>query len=60
MHEQFNEYMDQIELDLALDAAESLGSACNAPPEFWTELQLAAASMQLTDNEARYAALAAA
>ncbi|MFZ6647785.1 hypothetical protein ACO0LO_18825 [Undibacterium sp. TJN25] len=53
----FNAYVDENELELALDEAETLGSLCQAPPAFWKELQLAAANMRLADSEARYAAL---
>src|SRR5450432_2154299 len=46
----FEECMRHNELELALDELEDLGLA-NAPqPQFWSELALAAANMELTDR----------
>lgn len=43
------------ELGLALEAAESLGLLCAAPPGFWRELQLAANNMGLDRQAAVFA-----
>jgi len=47
------EYLHHNELGLALDEAEELGLLCSAPPEFWTELLLAAIEMGLIENAKR-------
>jgi hypothetical protein len=48
-------YLHHNELGLALCEAEALGDACNAPPQFWRELQLAAENMGKTEAASRYA-----
>ena len=48
-------YLHHNELGLALAEAEALGELTNAPPTFWRELELAAASMELREEATRYA-----
>ena len=48
-------YLHHNELGLALREAEAMGEACNAPPQFWRELQLAADNMGNTEAASRYA-----
>ena len=55
---QLIELLHHNELGLALDAAEMLGTICNAPKEFWEELKMAAENMGLKDETARYNVLA--
>ena len=40
------DYLHHNELGLALDCLVALGEACDAPPEFWRELLLAASNMR--------------
>ena len=49
-------YLHHNELGLALEAAESLGDTLDPPPQFWRELELAATSMAMQEEAARYAA----
>jgi len=51
---QFDEYLDHNELGLALDCAEQMGILCNAPDEFWQELEKAALNMGLEDEAKRF------
>lgn len=55
---QMNDYLSHNELDLALDAAEMLGTICNGSSQFWRELQSAAENMGLIEEADRYALLA--
>jgi hypothetical protein len=48
-------YLHHNELGLALDEANALGEHCAAPAAYWRELQLAAASMGMTEEAKRYA-----
>jgi hypothetical protein len=48
-------HLHRREFDLALKAAELLGTTLHAPTHFWHELALAAASMGLPQTAARYA-----
>ena len=48
-------YLHHNEFGLALESAEALGVSVSAPEQFWQELKLAAESMGLVDEAARYA-----
>lgn len=48
-------FLHHNELALALGVAEAMGDCCCAPSAFWRELQLAAESMGLAKEAARYA-----
>jgi hypothetical protein len=43
-------YLHHKEFGLALDEAVGLGSECEAPREYWTELLLAADNMQYVEQ----------
>jgi hypothetical protein len=49
-YERLENYLHHNELELALDEGEMLGKLCDAPPQFWRELQLAALNMDLLDR----------
>ena len=53
--EQFREYLEHNELELALDALEALGECNPVPSEFWGHLREAAAEMRLEKHVARLA-----
>ena len=50
-------FLHHYEFALALDEAEALGNCCDAPGQFWRELELAATEMNMEQEVARYAAL---
>lgn len=47
-------YLHHNELGMALREAEALGDICEAPPQFWRELQLAAQNMGHTEAVLKY------
>ena len=51
--EKMNHLLHHNELELALEAATALGQRMEAPPEYWLELKLAAATMGLTFDAPR-------
>jgi hypothetical protein len=55
----FNRFLHNNEFGLAMLEAEALGQRCDAPPEFWRELLLAARSMGDAEAEHKYAARSA-
>jgi hypothetical protein len=52
---EFAHYLHHNEFGLALDEADALGELCSAPGAFWKELQLAARSMNMLEEEKLYA-----
>jgi len=54
--EQFEEFLDQNELGLALDELEGLSASNPVTPEFWEHLSLAAGEMGLEAAEAQFRA----
>ncbi len=51
---EYAEYLDHNELELAMNALDDLGLLCNAPNEFWHQLESAASNMGLTDKAVRF------
>ena len=47
-------HLHHNEFGLALVEAEALGELCSAPGAFWKELQRAAGSMNMADEEKRF------
>jgi hypothetical protein len=56
----WSKYLHQNELGLALDEAEIMGRAHNAPAEYWRELRFAAENMGLTAMAAKFSTASAA
>lgn len=51
---EYTEYLEHNELELAMNALDDLGLLCNAPNEFWLQLELAAINMGLTNEAQRF------
>lgn len=51
---EYAEYLDHNELELAMNALDDLGLLCNAPIEFWYQLESAASNMGLSDEAERF------
>lgn len=52
--EEYAEYLDHNELELAMNALDDLGLLCGAPNEFWHQLASAASNMGLADDVERF------
>ena len=52
--ERFYDWLENNELELALDELEGLGEINSAPTSFWEELRAAAEQMGLVEHAARY------
>ena len=50
----FKEYIDQNELELALDELEALSNNFELPREFWQNILKAANAMELKEHSKRY------
>ena len=50
----FLEYIEHNELELALNSLDDLGILCNASNQFWRQLELAALNMELTSDAERF------
>lgn len=52
--QEFNEYIEHNELELAMNSLDDLGLLSNAPNMFWHHLELAALNMGLTSEAKRF------
>jgi len=51
---EFEESIEHNELELAMNSLDDLGLLCNAPDEFWHQLELSAKNMGLSNDVKRF------
>jgi len=51
---EFSESLAHNELELAMNSLDDMGLLCNAPDDFWIQLELAATNMGLLDEAERF------